>query len=112
MELFSSAENALRSLAGIAEGESPNADQRRLETAVRIANKRQKGLLERAISALDETLLILDASAGGKGRSDSEWLDAAALELRDAADALGEVTGEIAGPEILEAIFSGFCLGK
>jgi tRNA modification GTPase len=109
-DLFSSVEKALRSLAGMDPERSNNAEQSRLETAIMIANKRQKALLERAIASLDEALIILDASTRGENRS--QWLDAACLELRDAADALGEITGEISTPEVLDAIFSGFCLGK
>lgn len=73
-----------------------------------IASPRQKALLDRAVAALDGALAILE----GAGPGGQVPLDAAALELRDAADAIGELTGEIASPEILEAIFSGFCLGK
>ncbi|MDP3179349.1 MAG: GTPase, partial [Spirochaetaceae bacterium] len=68
-----------------------------------VASPRQKALLDAAVSALDAAL---EAEARGAP------LDAVALDLRDAADALGEMTGEIAGPEVLEAIFSRFCLGK
>lgn len=94
-----------------------------------VANPRQKGLLDRAVAALDEALAILEAADSSstsvaisspgpvqrirrRGSEPGLPLDAVALELRDAADALGELTGEIASPEILEAIFSGFCLGK
>ncbi|MGA2548232.1 MAG: tRNA modification GTPase [Rectinemataceae bacterium] len=71
--------------------------------AVTVASERQKLLLDRAVSALDAALSGLEAGMP---------LDALVLDLRDAADALGEITGEIASEEILEAIFSRFCLGK
>ena len=35
-----------------------------------------------------------------------------AFELKSGIDALGEITGEIASDEVLENIFSRFCLGK
>ncbi|HDQ46260.1 MAG TPA: tRNA uridine-5-carboxymethylaminomethyl(34) synthesis GTPase MnmE [bacterium] len=35
-----------------------------------------------------------------------------ALDLRGALDALGEITGETTAEEILNGIFSGFCVGK
>ena len=35
-----------------------------------------------------------------------------ALDIRAAADALGEITGAITTDEILERIFSEFCIGK
>jgi len=39
-------------------------------------------------------------------------LDLLALELREALDALGRVTGETTPDEVLDAIFSRFCIGK
>jgi tRNA modification GTPase len=101
--LVAGMEAALRSLAGISEG--PAAEDEFV-----IANERQRALLERATTALDEALAVLDAAEARQGRD--ELLDAATLELRDAADALGEITGEISSPEVLKMIFSGFCLGK
>lgn len=68
-----------------------------------VASGRQKLLLDRAVSALDAGLSGLDAGVP---------LDALVLDLRDAGDALGEITGEIASEEVLEAVFSRFCLGK
>jgi tRNA modification GTPase len=77
-------------------GDSPAA-------SCRVASERQKLLLDRALAAVDASLRDL---AGGVG------YDLVALDLREAADALGEITGELATPEILEAIFSRFCVGK
>lgn len=69
----------------------------------RIANERQKLLLDRSVSAIASAEEAIQAGLG---------LDAAALELREAAEALGEITGEISSPEVLETIFSRFCVGK
>jgi tRNA modification GTPase len=71
--------------------------------AATVASERQKLLLDRAVADLDACL---------GGLEDGTPLDAVALDLRDAADALGEITGAIASEEVLEAIFSRFCLGK
>ncbi len=39
-------------------------------------------------------------------------LDIIALDLQEALHALGEITGEVTSADILDAIFSGFCVGK
>lgn len=39
-------------------------------------------------------------------------MDAVAQDLEDALLALGEITGEVSGADILDAVFSGFCVGK
>lgn len=39
-------------------------------------------------------------------------LDIVAVELHTALRALGELTGEVTGEDVLERIFSGFCVGK
>jgi len=39
-------------------------------------------------------------------------LDVAALDVRAAADSVGTITGEVCTEEILDAIFSKFCIGK
>jgi tRNA modification GTPase len=44
------------------------------------------------------------------GRGDAD--DCAAIDLTAAANALGEITGETAGDDLLETIFSRFCIGK
>ena len=39
-------------------------------------------------------------------------LDGIAMELKEALDAVGELTGETASADILDAVFSRFCVGK
>lgn len=106
--LISAIEGKLREL------EDPSAADREPRSAESgsggtiIASLRQKRLLDRAAASIDGALSLL----AGAGLAERVPLDAVALELRDAADAIGELTGEISSPEILDAIFSGFCLGK
>lgn len=99
--LVAALEARVASLVGGEGGEGP-AGQRRRKAESHIASERQKALLDRAASSLG--LALGDAGSGA--------LDALALDLREAAEALGEITGEIATPELLEAIFSRFCVGK
>jgi tRNA modification GTPase len=103
-EGLSALADALRDLVaprfGIARAGSPPAGG---EAGLRVASERQKLLLDRTARALDSALAGLEAGTP---------LDALALDLREAADALGEITGEIASEEVLEAVFSRFCLGK
>jgi len=65
-------------------------------TAPRLASRRQADCARRAARAL---------AAGAH-------LDAAAVDLREAADALAELTGESVPESVLEMIFSRFCVGK
>jgi tRNA modification GTPase len=81
---------------GLAPGGAPSSGE------VHIASERQRLLLERAAASL--ALARADAEDGA--------LDGLAVDLREAAEALGEISGEIATPEILETIFSRFCVGK
>ncbi len=59
--------------------------------------------VSRARAALDR---FLDGVAGGQA---PEFI---ALEIRDALEALGEITGETTPGEVLDRIFSRFCIGK
>ena len=69
----------------------------------RVASERQKCLLDRASSGLARCL-----EDDGLGQP----LDAVEPDLRDAVDALGEITGQVSAPDLLEEIFSRFCVGK
>ncbi|MBN2551147.1 MAG: tRNA uridine-5-carboxymethylaminomethyl(34) synthesis GTPase MnmE [Spirochaetales bacterium] len=68
-----------------------------------IDSLRQKGLLERALAG------IRDFRAGLSG---GQPLDVLAVDLKEALDALGEITGEVTSQDILNQIFSRFCVGK
>ena len=68
-----------------------------------LGTERQKLLTERAAEALEEALSLADRE---------EALDIIAPLLREALDALGEITGEVSSADILEIMFSRFCLGK
>jgi tRNA modification GTPase len=64
---------------------------------------RQKKLLE---SALDSLSKYNDSLKKGMP------MDMAAVDLTDALHALGEITGEVTSADVLERMFSNFCVGK
>jgi len=68
-----------------------------------IAEKRQYEALREAHDALKR---MVDAERRNQG------LEIVALELREAVSALGRITGEEIGDEVLDRIFSKFCIGK
>jgi len=68
---------------------------------VLVTRVHQRDSLRRARRALEHLLAEFDASP--------EFLS---IDLRDALDALGEITGETAAEDVLDRIFSSFCIGK
>ena len=66
-------------------------------------NLRHKRVLERAKGVLGEAL-------EGRGR-EIPW-DLTAIEIRQVLDILGEIVGETTPEDVLEMIFSRFCIGK
>ncbi|MDR1575653.1 MAG: tRNA uridine-5-carboxymethylaminomethyl(34) synthesis GTPase MnmE [Treponema sp.] len=68
-----------------------------------LGSVRQKNLVEAAVAALEEALYLADRE---------EPLDLIAPLLREALNSLGEITGEISTADILEEMFSRFCVGK
>jgi len=64
---------------------------------------RQKELIETALSSVEQALAL---------SRDGEPLDLIAPLFRSAVNALGEITGEVSSADILEAMFSRFCVGK
>lgn len=73
------------------------------ESSVVVTNARQRDALQRAQKSL---LLALDTL---KSHKSGEFV---ALDLRSGLNAFGEITGEITNEDILNNIFSKFCIGK
>jgi tRNA modification GTPase len=71
--------------------------------AASAANGRQVAALREARQRLDE------AVSGIENRHSYELV---AGDVRAAVDSLGQITGETIGDEVLERIFSRFCIGK
>lgn len=61
-------------------------------------------------ASLKRTLDHVQAAQGGQMGGLSP--DLVAIDVREAVDALGEITGETVSEDLLEAIFSDFCIGK
>lgn len=68
-----------------------------------ITNARQKDALFRAGEALERALLSCEHG--------TMW-DMLTIDLEEAAQALGEISGKTINEEIVDTIFSRFCLGK
>jgi len=66
-------------------------------------NLRQAKALEQARQYIENAVSCIHQDAP---------LEIAALELRSALDSLGEIIGETTPEDVLEAIFSNFCIGK
>ena len=68
-----------------------------------ITNVRHRAALEQATTA------IMQAMSSINGGGQAELL---AVDLHDAADALGEIIGTLTSDDVLAHIFSQFCIGK
>ena len=71
--------------------------------AVVVDSQRQHDLIQRALQALAQVQLDIDQR---------DHLDVLALDLQEVLNALGEITGEVTSADVLDAMFSGFCVGK
>jgi tRNA modification GTPase len=92
-DLIAAIQNHFTENSGISEGR---------ETVV-ITERRHRQALVRARTSLGRFREAL------VGQMSPEF---AAVELRDALDAVGEITGETTPDDILERIFTRFCIGK
>lgn len=64
---------------------------------------------ERHFSALNRALEALSSAAENLG---SYTPDVLSIDLKDAWDCLGEITGETANEQIINTVFAKFCVGK
>ena len=71
--------------------------------ALLLANERQLAAAQRAVAALRDALRAVQ---------DGMTLDAAGVCIDDALEALYALTGEHAGDDVIEEVFSKFCVGK
>jgi len=70
---------------------------------IMIDSLRQRELLRKAAASLQEAVQAVNSSMP---------VDIIASELQNAVSALGELTGEVTADDILDRIFSNFCVGK
>jgi len=69
-----------------------------------VVTARHRAAMEQAAAALER--------AAGVARREGGAGELVAVELREALDALGTITGAKAGADVLERIFARFCIGK
>jgi tRNA modification GTPase len=75
----------------------------RHSSEIAITNARHKEALEKAVMSLKQALHTIDEGFP---------LDLLSIDLRDAWHAIGEITGQTVDEDIIDRIFSQFCLGK
>ncbi len=68
-----------------------------------VSDERQAAILRQADEHLAAALTTIEAGMG---------LDFISIDLRSAWEKLGEITGETVGEDIIDEIFSKFCIGK
>ncbi len=82
---------------------SPLSASHEAAAGVLVTNVRHKAAIDNAIGALDRTSDALNSGLP---------LEIVAIELRNALDRLGEIVGAVTTEDILNRIFSQFCIGK
>ena len=68
-----------------------------------VRDEREADLLRRAVKHLHEAQATIQANVG---------IDFVSIDLRGALECLSELTGEAVGEDVLNEIFSKFCIGK
>ncbi len=73
------------------------------DSEVLVTNVRHASLVEKALNSINDAI---------SAYRDAMPLDCITIDIRNAAQHLGEITGESVSDEILHQIFSRFCIGK
>ncbi len=73
------------------------------DDALVIQSDRQKENLQRCIESLEAARMALNVNLP---------LDIISMDIQEALEALGELTGEVTTDDILDRIFGSFCVGK
>lgn len=68
-----------------------------------LTNVRHKSLIDRAVLSIDKAMAA---------QKEMMPVDLLAIDIKDAADYLGQITGESVSEDVMHEIFSRFCLGK
>ena len=68
-----------------------------------ITNIRHKSALDKTKTAIDNIFETIDTGMP---------MDLISVDLKEALDSLSEITGEISSEDILDHVFSNFCVGK
>ena len=80
-----------------------NLNEINLDNEVVITNIRHKNLIDKAIDKIDETKRTINKQMP---------VDIVAIFIKDILECLGNITGEVVAEDIINEIFSKFCLGK
>jgi tRNA modification GTPase len=68
-----------------------------------VTNIRHKSLLDRALENIERALESIE---------DEIPVDLVSVDIREAWNSLGSITGDTVGEDIVKEIFSKFCIGK
>lgn len=78
-------------------------DKIELDNPTYLTNARSISILKNCLNAIDEV---------EKGIQNNEPIDMVELDLKEIWNSLGEITGETYDEELLDKLFSSFCVGK
>jgi tRNA modification GTPase len=73
------------------------------DAEVLVTNVRHKNLIDKALASIDEAVYAYENAMP---------LDCVAIDIKNGADHLGQITGESVSEDVMTEIFHRFCIGK